>query len=174
MKTSSIAITTVCIAMLFCQDALAQRGGGGGPRGGGGRQGGPQRGLNQGEFNTANQRAFGNQAANQFNDRGNLNNANQIGNQNANQNMPSPNELAGMMIANFDADGSGELGLAELQSALTALRERMQNPRGGRQQNGLANQQNVQANANQFKNQNQRAARGVNQAAANRRGGRGR
>lgn len=62
--------------------------------------------------------------------------------------MPSIQQLAQMMIANFDAEGSGELSQAELQSALAALRQRMQNrgdgqDQAGQQQNGFANQQNA-------------------------------
>ncbi|TWU03411.1 hypothetical protein [Neorhodopirellula pilleata] len=47
--------------------------------------------------------------------------------------MPSIQQLAQMMIANFDADGSGGLEQAELQNGLTALRQMMQNRNGGNQ-----------------------------------------
>ncbi|MFG0290763.1 MAG: hypothetical protein ACF8CQ_21495 [Rhodopirellula sp. JB044] len=44
----------------------------------------------------------------------------------ATQNMPTIEQLATMMLANFDADESGGLDQTELQSALAALRQMMQ------------------------------------------------
>jgi len=74
-------------------------------------------------------------------DQGQQTMGNQAGaNQNGNQNMPSVDQLAQMMLANFDADGSGELNQAELQSGLTALRQMMlRRMRGG---NGMGQQEN--------------------------------
>ena len=87
-----------------------------------------------------------------FNNNQNQRVRNQVAN---NQNMPTIQELAQLMIINFDADGSGELGQAELQSALDALKQMMQNQAGNQnqlvgqnQQNGLVNQQNAQQQAN--------------------------
>ncbi|WP_144060205.1 hypothetical protein [Rhodopirellula sallentina] len=44
----------------------------------------------------------------------------------ATQSMPTIEQLATMMLANFDADESGGLDQTELQSALAALRQMMQ------------------------------------------------
>lgn len=139
-------IVTLIAFLLFTLTAHAQRPGGGrrGAGGGFGRQGGPPAGINQDNANLQNQ-AFGNRFGNQ-------NAANQsFGNQNAadqnraNQKMPTIEQLAQMMIANFDADGSGGLEQAELQNGLTALRQMMQNQNGMNQGHAgdAANEQNA-------------------------------
>ena len=66
--------------------------------------------------------------------------------------MPTIGQLAQMMISNFDADASGGLEQAELQIALTAVREMMQMANNGQNQ-GNVNQQGNAINAqNQFQN----------------------
>jgi hypothetical protein len=55
-----------------------------------------------------------------------------------------------MMIGKFDADGSGELSQTELQSALSALRQHMQNQGGG----------NAAGGGNQTGGQNRAGQRG--------------
>ena len=62
------------------------------------------------------------------------------------QNMPSVDQLAQMMLASFDADGSGALDQAELKNALTGLRAMMMQNRGQGGQMGIAGQQNAQLN----------------------------
>lgn len=129
-----LSVFGIVVVLCFVSNAHAQRPGGG--RGVGGPPGGgpPQRGLNQENFNnTLEQTPFGNQAT---------------VNQNSEQDIPTIQQLAQMMIANFDADGSGELGQAELQSALAALRQMMQNRTTAQnqtnlQQSGITNQQNA-------------------------------
>ncbi|MCD0461060.1 hypothetical protein U8335_18250 [Roseiconus lacunae] len=159
MKSSSLSLAVVCIALLSTNDVAAQRGGGGRPAG-------PPPGINRGNFNNnVGLQGLQNQAVNPFGNQANLN----AGNQNANQNMPSVEQLAAMMLTNFDADGSGELGLAELQNALLALRQQMRN-QGGGQQNGLQARRGAQAEedaANEMI-QARQGQRGFNQAAANR------
>ena len=127
MKRISLMITAIAILGLVtpCE---AQRPGGQ-------RGGGPQRGGNLGNL-PGGQPGFGNRLGNQA--------VNQPGLQNANLNL---SQLAQRMIANFDADGSGELGLAELQMALQMASSLMQhrggqNRIGGAQAFGFGNQQN--------------------------------
>ncbi|GAB5405637.1 MAG: hypothetical protein Aurels2KO_38680 [Aureliella sp.] len=55
-------------------------------------------------------------------------NAMRQGGQQANQ-RPSADQLAQMLLANFDADGSGTLDQQELQSALMAMMQQMQQNR---------------------------------------------
>lgn len=104
-------------------------------------------------------------------------------NQFAGQNMPSPQAMAQQMVANFDTDGSGELGQAELVNALMVLRQLMINQgngqllRNGQRQMGMQmNQQNgLGGNANrQVGQQNQQPGQGARQARGNRLPGRGR
>lgn len=118
----------VAAALSFATAADAQRGGrGGGP---------PRPPAGQPNFNgngQAQQQPGGQGAGNRNVGKGN-------------QSMPTVAQLAQMMIARFDADGSGELNRAELQNALTALRGMMQQQgaqnQAGQQQNGFANQGN--------------------------------
>ena len=50
----------------------------------------------------------------------------------AQQNNPSPNQMAQMLLQNFDRDRNGELNLKELSAAMAALQQRMQQfNRGG-------------------------------------------
>ena len=80
-------------------------------------------------------------------------NQGQQGNQNGNQNMPTVQQLAQMMITNFDADVSGELSQSELQNALSALREKMRSQ--GNFQQGNANPGNRNQAAGQGNGQRQ-------------------
>ena len=152
MKNLTSTLPTVaifCLILCFVSTAEAQRqagqrGPGDGPRG-------PQRGMNPDQQQGNRGPQQGNQAE---------------GNQNGNRNMPTIQQLATMMITNFDADGSGELSQSELQNALTALREKMQNQ--GNQNQGNPNRGNGPNQAGQPQNggankqgrQNGQAARG--------------
>ncbi|MDA7918777.1 EF-hand domain-containing protein, partial [Mariniblastus sp.] len=50
----------------------------------------------------------------------------------AQQNGPSPQQMAQMLLQNFDRDRNGELNLNELSAAMAALQQRMQQAnRGG-------------------------------------------
>jgi hypothetical protein len=68
---------------------------------------------------------------------------------NANQgmagNMPSVAELAQRMMASYDANGSGELDQAELQNALSGLRQMMMQNQQGLVGRNVASNQNAQA-----------------------------
>lgn len=153
MKTSFSIACVIAITVALTTTSDAQRP----PRGGGGDQPGPPPGA----------RVGGNQEM-QFRGGQNANadNANQFGanqnnaGQNNGRNMPSIAQLAQMMIANFDADGSGGLAAGELQNALTALRQMMQNQNQGQMQAGA---QDVAAN--QQNNFQQRGFGQANQAA---------
>lgn len=148
--------TATALFVFFCipSSAIAQRGGGqrgGGQRGGGqgggrrpppsGMQAMPQTAQNQVGFDQSTRQPFGNQ--------------------NQNQSMPTAQQLAQMMLARFDQDGSGELSQAELQSGLAALQQMMM--RNGQGNGGQAAQQAGAANGRQQQNAQ------FGQAAGNRR-----
>ncbi len=134
-----IALTVV----LTASNLLAQGGGGG--RGGHRGRGGP--GMDN---------LNGNAQANAINlQNAAANNQNAAAmNQGNNRNGASLDELARMLISNFDTDNSSSLDATELRNALSALRDMMQNQMSNIQQNGggmaAANMQNAQnAAANQ-------------------------
>lgn len=60
-------------------------------------------------------------------------------------NMPSVAELAQRMMASYDANGSGELDQAELQNALSGLRQMMMQNQQGLVGRNVASNQNAQA-----------------------------
>ncbi len=150
-KLSSLTLALL-IAVIFSPTAMAQRPQRGGPGGRGGPdgQGGPG-GLGgmPGGRPPMNQDGLG--GADQ-------NNAfqNNAGQGNGGQNMPTVEQLAAQMLANFDADASGTLDQAELQNALSSLRDMMRNRGGGGQDQGQGNQQAFGGN-----DQNQRQGGGL-------------
>ena len=130
------AVGSLVILALLSPLALAQGRGGQG-RGGPGR-GGPggmaqqgAGGLNAGGINAAGEQ--GDQACMMPGG----------GNMQSNSGMPTVEQLAQVLMANADADGSGSLDITELQTALTGLRNMMmqsqmqQNRQGGMQQAGM-------------------------------------
>ncbi|QDU76023.1 hypothetical protein Pan97_30680 [Bremerella volcania] len=120
-------LTIVCLA-LFVSFAVAR-----GPK----NQGAQQRGA--GGANNANPQAAG--AANGNAQRGNGMDQNRM----QQQNMPTIEQLAQALLAQYDADGSNALDQAELQTALAGLRQMMmqnQAAAGGQQQMGAMMPQN--------------------------------
>lgn len=160
MMKHLLPLVSVVTLFIYISPVQAQRPGRG--RGGpaGVRTNAAALGLNQGDANLQNQQ-FGNP---------NARNDNDVNQNNTIENMPTIEQLAQMMITNFDADGSGGLEQDELQAALTALREMMQNRANGQEQ-GRANQQGIALNApNQVVGENIQAGlgrNGVNARAAN-------
>ncbi|MEO1616065.1 MAG: hypothetical protein AAFV88_09465 [Planctomycetota bacterium] len=175
MRNLGTLLAVICsVALLSCPSVTAQRPGQrpGPPRGeAGGRQGQGRQG-NQNAMQQ-NVQGFGNQNLNANGQQG-------IGNQQQGQNGPSVQQMAQMLLANFDADGSGELNQVELQNGLMALRQRMQN-RGNQLGQGQMNQVGINDNPQRggFGNQNQNAAdrmrgntaQGARQGNGARRGG---
>ncbi|MCA9135712.1 MAG: hypothetical protein KDB00_03110 [Planctomycetales bacterium] len=68
------------------------------------------------------------------------------------QNLPNPTVLAQRMLANYDADASGELNQVELQAALEGLRQLIAQNMQAAQLTAAA-QQNQQTVQNQMQNQ---------------------
>ncbi len=138
-------ILFIAITVGLAASNLWAQGGGGGGRGGHRGRGGP--GMDNLNGNAqANAMNLQNAAAN------NQNAA--LMNQGNNRNGGSLDDLARMLISNFDADNSSSLDATELKNALSALRDMMQNQMANNQQNGggmaAANLQNAQnAAANQ-------------------------
>ncbi len=140
MRTATLVsaglLATLCLVPTSAQPPQQRQGG---PRGGGG---GGQQGMNQrGNQNRA--ADAGNQALLQ--NGMNQNAMNQGGQQQDRR--PSAEQVAQMMLANYDADGSGALDQQELQSALTAMMQQMQQQRS--RQASQMNQSMQQSNANQ-------------------------
>ncbi len=148
-QIKSLFLTMAIVAILcFVSTADAQRQGG--QRGGPGGGPPPPRDMNQGNANNHQAQQQGNQGGR---------------NQNGNQDMPTVEQLAQMMITNFDADGNGELSQTELQSALMALREKMQSQGNSQNDGGDEIQGAGQNQAGQQRNQggNQQARQGGRQ-----------
>ena len=142
----SLALSMLAILAISCQnEAFAQRGGRGGPNQAGG---GPQRQAGMGGPN-GNRQNGGPPGLGQ-NQMGGGNMAGNMGNQNGQQNGRSPEQLAQMLITNFDMDGSGELNQMELVAALMAIQQMMMGQGGNRNQMmpGQGGGQNQNANGN--------------------------
>ncbi|MEM6472032.1 MAG: hypothetical protein AAF802_20900 [Planctomycetota bacterium] len=167
-------VVAMATTLVWATAAEAQRPGGqrpGGQRGGPPQQG-EQNGLNRNNIANA-QRQGGGFGMNPLG-------ANQNGLNMAafNQNgMQNTQQVAQRMIANFDTDGSGELGIAELQAALQMLNGMMRNQRGGQDQFGRqdqfgGNQRGLgdQPNA-AFGPQNRQPVRGADNRGRPQRGG---
>ncbi len=113
MRNFIVSTAVLLIAIASFASAQAQR-----PARGGGNQQGPPRMPPPGELDEEQALLFR---------AGQNANANQASAQDATtQNMPSIEQLATMMLANFDVDESGGLDQTELQNALVALRQMMQ------------------------------------------------
>lgn len=135
-RTFRHALSALALIALVTPVAFAQGQGRGGPgRGGPGGKGGPG-GMGQGGAGGLNAGGEQGQQACAMPEEG-------AGNSQSNNGMPSVQQLAQMLMANADADGSGSLDISELQTALTGLRNMMmqsqmqQNRQGGRQQAGM-------------------------------------